>query len=65
MLGVGCFSTKLLLKGKLLRNPEYFARETALETVIGFLPLVGANLLGLDLWLSVTVAGLLTGMLMP
>lgn len=65
MLEVGWFSTKLLLKGKLLRNPGYFARETALGAAIGFLTLVGTNLLGADLLLSVTAAGLLTGLLMP
>ncbi len=65
MLEVGWFSTKLLLKGKLLRNPGYFAREVAIGITINFLLLVGLKHFGLDLWLAIAVSSLLTGSLMP
>lgn len=65
MLEVGWFSTKLLLKGKLLRNPDYFAKQTTIGVIIGCLLLVGLDRLGVQLWLSVPVSGLLTGVLMP
>jgi hypothetical protein len=65
MLEVGWFSTKLLLKGKLLRNPGYFARETAIRTMIGFLVLVELDQLGAELWMVIATSGLVTGMLMP
>lgn len=65
MLEVGWFSTKLLLKGKLLRNPGYFARETAIGVAIGFLSLVGLHQMGLDLWLAIALSSTLTGALMP
>lgn len=65
MLEVGWFSTKLLLKGKLLRNPGYFARESAIGILLGFLLLVGLHAAGLDLWLAVALSGLGTGLVMP
>lgn len=65
MLEVGWFSTKLLAKGKLLRNPGYFARETALGVMIGFLLIIGLDKLGADLWLSIPVSGFVTGVFMP
>lgn len=65
MLEVGWFSTKLLAKGKLLRNPAYFARETVLGVMLGFLLLLGLDKLGVELWISIPVMGLITGMLMP
>lgn len=65
MLEVGWFSTKLLFKGKLLRNPGYFWRETAIGVAIGFLLLVGLKQLGAELWLAIAVSSFLTGSLMP
>lgn len=65
MLEVGWFSTKLLLKGKLLRNPVYFARETLLGTMIGFLVIVGLSELGAEPWVAFPLAGLVTGIFMP
>ncbi len=65
MLEVGWFSTKLLFKGKLLQNPGYFTRETAIGVMIGFLLLIGLDKLGADLWLSIPVSAFATGLLMP
>lgn len=65
MLEVGWFSTKLLLKGKLLRNPGYFAREVTIGILLGFLLLVGLHAVGLSLWLTVALSGLGTGLVMP
>lgn len=65
MLEVGWFSTKLLLKGKLLRNPGYFAREVLLGVMLGFLLLVGLNKVGVELWVAIAVSSLITGAVMP
>lgn len=65
MLEVGWFSTKLLLKGKLLRNPGYFARQTAIGVAIGLLLLVGLAKAEFPLWLPVVVSSLVTGAAMP
>ncbi len=65
MLEVGWFSTKLLLKGKLLRNPSYFARQTAIGVAIGLLLLVGLTKLGVPLWLPMVLSSLVTGVAMP
>ncbi|MCU0543607.1 MAG: hypothetical protein MUE44_15750 [Oscillatoriaceae cyanobacterium Prado104] len=65
MLEVGWFSTKLLLKGKLLRNPGYFARDVAIGIALGTGLLVGLNSLEAPLWLAIAVSSLVTGSLMP
>lgn len=65
MLEVGWFSTKLLVKGKLLRNPGYFAKETVIGVMLGFLMLLGLHELGLQLWASIALSSFVTGMLMP
>ncbi|MFM7424014.1 MAG: hypothetical protein ACKO7W_03290 [Elainella sp.] len=65
MLEVGWFSSKLLFKGKLLQNPWYFTRETALGIMIGFLLIVGLSKLGLGLGATIPVSALVTGLLMP
>ncbi len=65
MLEVGWFSTKLLFKGKLLQNPWYFTRETALGIMIGFLLIVGLGKLDANLWLIIPLSAFLTGLLMP
>lgn len=65
MLEVGWFSTKLLLKGKLLRNPGYFAREVALGILLGVLLLVGLDKVGVELWVAVVVSSVITGAIMP
>jgi hypothetical protein len=65
MLEVGWFSTKLLFKGKLLQNPGYFTRETAIGIMIGFLLIVGLGKLGINLWLTIPLSAFVTGLLMP
>lgn len=65
MLEVGWFSTKLLVKGKLLKNPGYFARETVIGVMLGLLMLLGLDRLGLPLWESIALSSFFTGLLMP
>jgi hypothetical protein len=65
MLEIGWVSTKLLLKGKLLRDPVYFARQTAIGVGIGLLLLVTLATAGVPLWLPVAVSSLVTGAVMP
>lgn len=65
MIEVGWFSTKLLLKGKLLQNPSYFARQTAVGVLIGLVLLVGLAQLSVPLWFPIALSSLLTGAVMP
>lgn len=65
MLEVAWFSTKLLLKGKLLRNPGYFVRQSAIGVLLGLLLLVSMVFLGQSLWLPVVASSLVTGVAMP
>ncbi|HEY9707068.1 MAG TPA: hypothetical protein V6D48_02565 [Oculatellaceae cyanobacterium] len=65
MLEVGWFSTKLLLKGKLLENPGYFVRQTAIGVAIGLVLLVGLAKLGVPLWFPIVLSSLVTGAVMP
>ncbi|EAW39025.1 MULTISPECIES: hypothetical protein [Lyngbya] len=65
MLEVGWFSTKLLLKGKLLRNPGYFIRQSSIGLGLGLLLFVGLDKVGVTLWLPIVLSSLLTGIAMP
>ncbi|MEM9542167.1 MAG: hypothetical protein AAGA60_22080 [Cyanobacteria bacterium P01_E01_bin.42] len=65
MLEVGWFSSKLLIKGKLLRNPGYFMRGVSIGTSVGLLVLAGLWHLSESLGLSVAGSGLVTGFIMP
>lgn len=65
MLEVGWYSSKLFFKGKLLRNPGYFYRQSAVGAVLGTLLLVGLNMMGLSLGLAIAISSLMTGMVMP
>ena len=65
MLEVGWFSTKLLFKGKLLRNPGYFVRQSAIGLVLGLLLFVGLDTVGVNLWMPLVLSSLLTGIAMP
>lgn len=65
MLEIGWFSAKLFFKGKLLREPIYFVRQTAIGTVIGLLLLVSIALVKFPLWVSVVMSSLVTGAIMP
>lgn len=65
MLEVGWYSTKLLLKGKLLRNPGYFYRQTAIGVAIGLLLLVGLGETGMNPLFPIVISSLVTGIAMP
>ena len=65
MLEVGWFSSKLLVKGKLLRNPGYFVREVTLGTAVGVILLTGMHHFGFNLAVAIAVSSLLTGFTMP
>jgi hypothetical protein len=65
MLEVGWFSTKLLLKGKLIQNPVYFLRQMAMGITLGLLLLVGLAETGVPLWIPVMLSSLVTGAIMP
>lgn len=65
MLEVGWFSSKLLFKGKLLRNPGYFARETSIGVGIGVISLTGLWHFSGNLLVAVAFSSLLTGFVMP
>ncbi|OZH53126.1 hypothetical protein AFK68_19740 [Hydrocoleum sp. CS-953] len=65
MLEVGWYSTKLLLKGKLLRNPFYFFKQVALATAVGALILIIMAQMETTLLLPIIVSSLATGIAMP
>jgi len=65
MLEVGWYSSKLLLKGKLLRNPLYFLRQVALATIVGALLLIAMAQMETTLLLPIIISSLATGIAMP
>ena len=65
MFEIGWFSVKLFFKGKLIRDPVYFIRQTTIGTVIGLLLLVSIAQVNVPLWLPIIVSSLLTGAIMP
>lgn len=65
MLEVGWFSSKLLFKGKLLRNPGYFARDTSIGVGIGVVTLAGLWHFTGNLPVAIAVSSLITGFAMP
>ena len=65
MLELGWFSAKLFFKGKLIREPMYFMRQTGIGTGIGSILLISFVLVKFPLGLSVVVSSLVTGTMMP
>jgi hypothetical protein len=65
MLEIGWFSAKLFFKGKLLRDPVYFARKSAIGASLGLPILVLLALLKLPLWLPIAASSLVAGAVMP
>ncbi|RUR84701.1 hypothetical protein ACF3DV_20590 [Chlorogloeopsis fritschii PCC 9212] len=65
MLEIGWFSAKLFLKGKLIREPQYFWRQVGIGTSISSLLLFLLLLLKFPLWLTVAASSLTTGTIMP
>ncbi|WP_225896380.1 hypothetical protein [Amazonocrinis nigriterrae] len=65
MIEIGWFSAKLFFKGKLLRDPMHFIRQTAIGTSIGFLLLVLLAQVDIPFCLPITLSSLATGIMMP
>ncbi|ACK70246.1 conserved hypothetical protein [Gloeothece citriformis PCC 7424] len=65
MLEVGWYSSKLLVKGKLLRNPGYFYRQSAVGASFGTLLLIGLAMMGLNMGIAIAISSLITGIIMP
>ncbi|MEM7592248.1 MAG: hypothetical protein AAF383_12130 [Cyanobacteria bacterium P01_A01_bin.83] len=65
MLEVGWYSTKLLLKGKLIRNRGYFYKQIAIGSILGLLLLVGMGETGLNPLIAIVFSSLALGMAMP
>ncbi|MEH2334098.1 hypothetical protein [Nostoc sp.] len=65
MIEIGWFSVKLFLKGKLLRDPIFFVKQTTIGVTVGFLLLVLLAQAPIPLYLPITLSSLVTGMIMP
>lgn len=65
MFEMGWFSVKLFFKGKLIRDPVYFIRQTTIGTVIGLLLLVSIAQVNVPFWIPIIISSLLTGAIMP
>ncbi|MBD2773915.1 hypothetical protein [Iningainema tapete] len=65
MFEMGWFSAKLFLKGKLLRDPLYFWRQTAIGWGVGLVLMVLLGVLRFPLWFPVVVSSLFVGGMMP
>jgi hypothetical protein len=65
MLELSWFSVKLFFKGKLFRDPLYFLRQTAIASGVGTLILVLLAQVSIPLCIPITVASLVTGLIMP
>ncbi|MCC5624633.1 hypothetical protein [Nostoc sp. CHAB 5715] len=65
MLEIGWFSAKLFLKGKLLRDPIYFLKQTTIGIAVSFLLLVLVAQAPIPFYLPIILSSLVTGMIMP
>ncbi|MEH2347806.1 MAG: hypothetical protein V7K55_07340 [Nostoc sp.] len=65
MLEIGWFSAKLFFKGKLLRDPVYFLKQTTIGIAIGFLLLVLLAQAPIPFYLPIILSSLVTGIIMP
>ncbi|ABA24195.1 conserved hypothetical protein [Trichormus variabilis ATCC 29413] len=65
MLELGWLSARLFLKGKLLRDPIYFMRQTLIGSTIGLLVLLLLAQAEIPFCLPVTISSLTTGIIMP
>ncbi|MEH1893664.1 MAG: hypothetical protein V7K92_31045 [Nostoc sp.] len=65
MLEIGWFSVKLFLKGKLLRDPIFFVKQTTIGIVVGFLLLVLLAQAPIPFYFPIILSSLVTGMIMP
>ena len=65
MLEIGLYSVKLLLKGKLLRDPLDFIKQVVLATTVGALLLIVMAQMETTLLLPIIISSLGTGIIMP
>ena len=65
MLEIGWYSAKLLLKGKLIRNPLDFIKQVALADTVGVLLLIVMAQMETTLLLPIIISSLGTGIIMP
>ncbi|MBD2726236.1 hypothetical protein H6G96_07825 [Nostoc sp. FACHB-892] len=65
MLEIGWFSAKLFFKGKLLRDPVYFVKQTTIGIAVGFSLLVLLAQAPIPFYLPIILSSLVTGMIMP
>jgi len=65
MIELGWFSAKLFLKGKMLRDPMYFLRQTAMGITVGLLLLIAIAQAEVPFCIPITISSLITGMIMP
>ncbi|MEH2217880.1 MAG: hypothetical protein V7K72_12365 [Nostoc sp.] len=65
MLELGWFSAKLFFKGKLLRDPVYFVKQTTIGIAVGFLLLVLLAQAPIPFYLPIILSSFVTGMIMP
>ncbi len=65
MFEVAWFSTKLLLKGKLLRNYDYFFRQITIAIALGLLILLVIEKIGANTLLTIILSSLIIGIAMP
>ncbi|GAB1539984.1 hypothetical protein NUACC21_26530 [Scytonema sp. NUACC21] len=65
MLEIGWFTARLFFKGKLLRDPMYFVRQTSIGIVISSLMLFLLAQAKVSLWITVTISSFVTGLIMP
>lgn len=65
MLEIGWFSARLFFRGKLLRDPIQFVRQTAIGIGISALLFLLIAQTKVSLWIPVVLSSFLTGVLMP
>lgn len=65
MLEIGWFSVKLFLKGKLLRDPVFFVKQTTIGVAVGLLLLVLLAQAPIPFYFPIILSSLVTGMIMP
>ena len=65
MLDIGWFSAKLFFKGKLLRDPIHFVRQSAIGISISVLLLLLLAQAEVPFWIPVVVSSLVTSAMMP
>ncbi|QLE47537.1 hypothetical protein FD724_04975 [Nostoc sp. C057] len=65
MLELGWLSAKLFFKGKLIRNPIFFVKQSTIGIAVGFLLLVLLAQAPIPFYLPIILSSLVTGMIMP